>query len=190
MAGRILKAVRPSGPIVRREVLSAAEQAARILDECEAECRRLREQARSEGWAEGFGQWQTALHEAQQAAETYRASLEPELGRLAVRIASKVIGEVVEADRNRVNDVVRQAFRGVIREKQVTIRVAPGFAAVVEPHIDELRDRLAPGCVIRVTESPDVDPGGCVLMSDLGVIDARVETQLAQIERALTGART
>ncbi len=187
MAGRVLKAIRPSGTIVRAQVMTAAERAERILAECEAECARLRDTAWRQGWASGLGEWQAALDEAQKKAEAYRASVEPELGRLAVRIASKIIGEIVEQDPARVVNVTREALRSVSRERQLTIRVAPGFGELIESRLDRLRERLAPDCLIRVSESADVDPGGCLLVSELGVIDARIETQLAHIERALTG---
>ena len=187
MAGRVLKAIRPSGVIVRGQVLTAAERAARILEDCEVECVRLREGAWREGWAAGLKEWQSALERAQKQAETYRASVEPELGRLAVRIASKIIGEIVEADRSRVVAVTREALSGVTREQRLEIRVAPGFGEAVESRLESLRERLSPGCQIRVAESAAVDPAGCVIVSELGVIDARIETQLAQIERALSG---
>lgn len=189
MAGRVLKAIRPSGTIVRGAVLTAAERAAGILAECEAECGAMREAAWRAGWADGLIQWQGAVERANQQAESYRASVEPELGRLAVRIASKIIGEIVEADRSRVVNVTREALRSVSRERQLTIRVAPGFGELIESRLDRLRERLAADCVIRVTESVEVDPGGCLLVSELGVIDARIETQLASIERALAGEK-
>jgi flagellar biosynthesis/type III secretory pathway protein FliH len=187
MRGRILKAIRPSGPIVRAQVMTAAERAARILEECEAECAERRNAAWREGWAAGFEEWQAALESARKAADGYRASVEPELGRLAVRIASKIIGDVVQVDPVRVVHVTREALRGVSREKRVTIRVAPGMGALIESNLDLLRERLAPDCQVRVVESAEVEPGGCLLVSELGVIDARIETQLAHVKRALTG---
>jgi type III secretion protein L len=39
--------------------------------------------------------------------------------------------------------------------------------------------------VLRVAADPSVARGGCLVQSDVGALDARVETQLAAIERAL-----
>ncbi len=186
--GRILKAIRPAGPIVPAQVMTAAEHAAHILATCEQECEALRAGAWSAGWAEGLAHWEAAVDAAARQADQYRASIEPELGRLAVRIAAKIVGDAVAADPSVIATVVRQALRGVgARERNLIIRVAPGAGAALESRLNTLRQHLPADCQAKVEESTAVEDGGCVIVSERGVIDARLATQLAQIERALTG---
>jgi len=35
---------------------------------------------------------------------------------------------------------------------------------------------------IRILEDPNVDKGGCIVTSEFGSVDARISTQLAEIE--------
>lgn len=185
MEGRILKAPVAAGAIVRQEVVSAAEEARRILNQALSESERIRREAREEGFREGFSQWDTAIRDAQQAAAVYARQHQEDFLRLSVRIAEKILGEALRVNPERVVGVVHEALRNLSRERRLTIEVAPGQAAILEQHRASLEARLGPECSLRILDSPEVTAGGCLLRSELGTIDARVETQLQLLERAL-----
>jgi flagellar biosynthesis/type III secretory pathway protein FliH len=185
MEGRILKSAATPGAIVRHEVLDAAAEARAILDQAYAERERVTAQAREEGFREGFSQWDAAIRGAQEAAAGYARQHQQDFLRLSVRIAEKILGEALRENPERLLSVVQQALRNLSRERRLTIEVSPGQSVLLERHRASLEARLGSECSLRIVDSPDVAIGGCLLRSELGTIDARIETQLQLLERAL-----
>ncbi len=112
---------------------------------------------------------------------------EAELRRLAVRIAEKVLGRELALSADAVVDVVRTALHAARSRREITVRVSPEDLEAVRAGRPRLLEVLSrhPELVIRGDES--VTRGGCLIDTEVGTIDARLEVQLAAIERALCG---
>ncbi|HBY59789.1 MAG TPA: HrpE/YscL family type III secretion apparatus protein [Solibacterales bacterium] len=187
MEGKILKAAaaQATGPVLKQQVLSASEQAQRILAEASAERERVRAEAFEAGFRAGLAQWETAIAAAQRSVHAFIEESRPSLLKLAVRIAEKILGEEVRTAPERLEGIVEEALRTVVRERRVTVYVAPGHRATLEAARARFEKRLGPDCSLRLDEADDLAPGDCRIVSELGSIDARIETQLRLIERAL-----
>ncbi|MCU0227880.1 MAG: FliH/SctL family protein [Bryobacterales bacterium] len=190
MEGRILKGAVGAGAIVRQPLLQAAEEAREILTQAHQERDRIRQEAREQGFREGFQQWDTAIRRVKDTTDTYVREHQQDFLKLAVRIAEKILGDSLRADPQQIIQVVREALRNLSRERRLTIEVAPGQGDFLESQRQALEARVGQDCTVRILETPEVSPGGCLLRSDLGIIDARVETQLALLERALLAGTT
>ncbi len=185
MSARIIRAPGAPGTIIRREVIDAAVEAARIVAEARAEREVTLASAREAGFQQGFAEWESAIEEGRKQAAQYTAENERALLRLAVKIAEKIIGEELTLAPNRVGGIVTEALRSISRERQVTLQIGPGCAERLEPLLPRLTRYLPHDCVVRLVESEDLGPGDCRIVSELGTIDARVKTQLSLIENAL-----
>jgi flagellar biosynthesis/type III secretory pathway protein FliH len=128
------------------------------------EARRIREEARAEGHAEGV------------AAAV--AAAEPEIIRLAVQIAEKILARQLTLTPDAVADVVRSALQKVRARKSIVVRVHPEDVALV----------TGLPATVKVRADEGVARGGCVVETELGTLDARLASQLAAIERALVDA--
>lgn len=109
---------------------------------------------------------------------------EPELARLAVGIAQRLIGQEITSNGEFIMSVVRDALADCKDREQVTIRVAPNdyhlvnndretFARMVEG----LRD-------FDLVSDSTIEAGGCIIETNLGNIDARLSTQINAIKMA------
>jgi flagellar biosynthesis/type III secretory pathway protein FliH len=101
------------------------------------------------------------------------ASLEPALCGLAVAIAAKVIGQEVQQDPSVIESWVRQALAEVTSDCKATLRVSPSWAASCD------------GLDLVVDPTMSL---GCVLETENGMIDARVDSMLAEALAALREA--
>jgi len=182
--------------VVKREVYSASVEARELVElarkEAEGMLERAREEAqrllnasRDQGYQEGLAHWNETVTRAITARDSFLKESEQELIRLAVRIAEKVIGAELRTDPEAIVNVVREALKSVRRERSLTIQVHPD-------HVDELRQRLsrlqeAVGAAreILIVGNEKVAVGGCIVESELGTIDARLETQLKCLEEIL-----
>jgi flagellar biosynthesis/type III secretory pathway protein FliH len=183
---RVIKAG-PASAVVPAPVADARAQAAAILASAEA----AREEARRAGFAAGRDEGlatTTALLAAARAAEAGRvAAAEAELRRLAVRIAEKILARELALGPDAVVDVVRAALAAAAERRQLVVRVHPDDVAAVEAARARLAAAHAPHAVLAVRADPQVGRGGCLVDTEVGTIDARLDVQLAAIEQALLG---
>ncbi len=111
-------------------------------------------------------------------------SAEPELVRLAVGIAERVLHQQIALDRGVVVEMAKVAIARLIERDSVTVRVNPADLERMRDHRDEL---IALGDIrnLRVVEDQRVDRGGVVVDTDAGTIDARISTQLDEARAVL-----
>ena len=186
--------------VISAETYGAYNEAKEILSVAEAEAERIRQEAvrlRDEQVRQGFGEGHKKGYEEalgglaalEARFDQLCANLEPQLIDLAVGIAKKIIGHELSSKPETIVEIVAQALRTIRHQREITVRVHPNHLAVVEQHKSELLGVLtrAPDIVVRADD--DVPVGGCVIESELGRIEAELETQLEMLKRALTAAK-
>lgn len=185
-AASVLKGESYSATLEASQIIAAAQaQARKILDEAEQARHAAFETARNEAYEHGLSEWNTAVVEAQSARDRHIAESEPELIRLAIRIAQKLIGEELRTNPEAIVGIARECLRGVGRERSLTIRVPAADFDVVRRRIVLLREAAGPNRSIEVVADSVISPGGCIVESEFGIIDARLETQLRCMEQVL-----
>jgi flagellar assembly protein FliH len=111
-------------------------------------------------------------------------SAEPELVRLAMGIAERILHQQVALDRGVVIEMTKVAIARLVDRESVTVRVNPADVERMREHREEF---LNAGDIknFRVIEDQRVDRGGVVVEADGGTIDARISTQLGEAKRVL-----
>jgi len=199
---RIVKGPRgSSGAVIPAEVHDAHREAQRLIAEARAEAARVvadadaaREAARREGRERGreeaFAEVTALLVRARTLAAAARTAAAADLRTLAVRIAEKVLGRALQAAPELAGDLCAAALEAARHQREITLRVHPDDLAAVAAARPRLQDLLVRAPDLALRADPAVGRGGCVVETEVGVIDARLETQLAAIERALAEAPT
>jgi type III secretion protein L len=198
--GRLVKRF---GRVVPAEVLDARGQreailagargeAARMLADAQAEAAAIRAEARRAGEAAGRadaeGTFTTLLIEARADAERVRAAAVPAARALAVRMAEKIVARAVDLEASVLAEMVSNALATArARSGIVLLRVHPDDRAGLEMARPALAARLAAAVELRLVADPEVGRYGCVVETPTGRLDARLETQLAALERAAFG---
>ena len=169
-----------------KDILAKAqEQAAQLLEDAQQEKDALFEESSEQGYAAGLDKWNDALAEAWSRRDAFLLRNEAELVRLAVAIAEKVVRRSVEADSDVVVQAVKEALKSVRGEKRITIKVNPSEEDVLREQASCLRLLGSEVGDLVIVGNPAIAAGGCIVESELGVIDAQIDTQLASIEKAL-----
>lgn len=183
------------GAVVKRAVVDARAEARRILAEAgreadalreraEREARELREAAYEEGRETALSELNQILLEAHGRRDAALAGAERDVLRLAVKLAEKIIGREIERDDATLADIVSAALRHARQQESLTVRVNPADLPRVQAH----RERLDPSGRARFIDlvaDPRVGHGGCIIEGESGTVDARLDTQLRVLERAL-----
>lgn len=174
-----------AGREARDVVALAQEKANRILEDARRERDTICEQARQEGVAKGLAEWNQILARTSQRAEEAARNWEDTMLRLSVRVAEKIIGRELTLDPDTIVDIVRESLRGIRPGKHLVIQVNEADAPRVRAQVSRLKEGLGLNTEIEIVPSSSVAPGGCVIESELGIVDARLETQLKCLEDAL-----
>jgi type III secretion protein L len=166
-------------------VEEARSQAAEIVEAAHREKERIiseaREAARQEGLALTAGQ----LLRASVAHREIVGRAEQDIVALALEVAEKIIGKDLERDPSVVAEICATAIDKVRASHQVVVRVHPNDAPLLRQLRDRVMERAGRVKEIRFKEDTDVAPGGCMIETDGGVIDAQLATQLEVLREVL-----
>jgi flagellar assembly protein FliH len=144
---------------------------------------------REAGFAEGKAEverliqrMQTVLERAQDKRAEILAETEQEIIDLVLLISRKVIKVISENQRNMVISNVVQALRKVKGRGNIIIRINMVDLKLTTEHVKDFTQLVEGSKSLQIVEDSTIDPGGCIIETDFGEIDARISSQLAELE--------
>ncbi len=125
---------------------------------------------------------QTVLERAQDKRGEILAETEQQIIDLVLLIARKVVKVISESQKTVIVSNVVQALRKVKGRGAVIIRVNMADVKLTTEHIKDFIRMTEGAASIQVQEDSSVDAGGCIIETDFGEIDARIASQLSELE--------
>lgn len=180
-------------------IADARTAAARVVDEANARAAEVERLARDRGLAEARA---VVDEEINLAVEPLRAELaatldhvaglgeavadraERDLLRLALEIARKVVHRETTMDPEIAVTLVRVALSRLHSRVVARVRLHPED----RDYVASRTDRFSAVSSLELVADPSIARGGCLVETDMGDVDARIERQFAEIERGLLGA--
>ena len=128
-------------------------------------------------------QYASTLDELKNLRQTVLNHSEQEVVRLALEVAKKVVKREVSIDDELILALVRVALSRLADQSVMTVRLNPKDCQSILRQRQSAgpRDPLHEG--IRLQEDPLISRGGCVIETESGVIDGRIEEQFREIEK-------
>ena len=114
----------------------------------------------------------------------YLASLEERVVDVVVRSLRRILGEM--DDKERIVRVVRHSLEVVRNQRQVILRVSPAEIDAVRARLNEILSGFPGITNLEVAADGRLPAGGCILETEIGVVDASVDVQLEAVVKALT----
>jgi hypothetical protein len=105
--------------------------------------------------------------------------------RLAFEMARKIVHCEPSVNPEACMATVRQALRLLRETESLTIVMHPDDLKLLEQNEQIKRELEAKTPQLKLKPRQDLARGGCVLENETGVIDARIESQLAELESLL-----
>ncbi len=181
LAGRLRQAQEAAETLMQH----ARREAAELLLRAQREADALIAQARADAQAHVRDESAQALLEASAARDRALADARAQVVAVGIAAAEKILGTSLSSNPALIEDVVRPLLARVRRARRLTLRLHPDDAHTLEPRLLALEQESGVGCPIRLEPDAMLQRGSCVLVSDLGVLDARLETRLELVARAL-----
>ena len=186
------------GGRVAGEESGSADVSAEKLAALEAQARQREQEARASGYAEGekagmemgrqavapvVAQLRQTLVELEKLKKQLVAKAEAEAVTLAMAIGRKIVLQEIRTDPQVVRNTVRAALEKVVERDGIRIRVHPEDMAAVQADGEDAYRRLGDEMASVTFEAdPGIDPGGCLVETRFGDIDARIDNQLQWLE--------
>ncbi|HEX3871700.1 MAG TPA: FliH/SctL family protein [Pirellulales bacterium] len=108
-----------------------------------------------------------------------------QLVNLACKIAERIIRRELSSQPQITLDLVRESLERVTGRADVRVLLSPADFASLHHHVEEIADELSRLGSAEVVADTRVTPGGCIVETRYGMIDQRIESQLARIAEEL-----
>jgi len=190
------KAQEEAERIIEDAKVKATEIEDEVRKSLENERREAKEQGKTEGKEDGYAEGkaevdrliertQTVLERAQDKRAEILSDTEKEIIYLVLLITRKVIKVISENQRDIIISNVVEALRKVKAKGNITIKVNLADLKLATEHKQDFIALMEGVKTINVVEDSSVDQGGCIIETDFGEIDARISSQLAEIENRI-----
>jgi flagellar assembly protein FliH len=179
--------------------VDAQAEAEGLLRQAHEQIAGLTSQAREEGFSKGQAEGrQAALQEMEgqlnaisallaaireERHEAIRAA-EPEILRLSLAIAERLVHRHISIDPETLFGVVKHAIAKLNEHDKLTIRIHPNDIDMLQQYRNKLVT-IADTHNIRFVEDATVEQGSAAVESTAATVDARFSTQLSQAEQIL-----
>ncbi|MDR2786360.1 MAG: flagellar assembly protein FliH [Treponema sp.] len=171
----------------------AAEIERGAREEFEDKRRETEEAGRAAGHEEGYAEGkaevdrliervQVVLERSQDLRAEILADTEQQITDLALLVARKVIKTISESQKTVVLQNIAQALKKVKARGTILIRVNIADLKLTTEHSKTFIQMMEGARGVQIVEDSSVDPGGCIIETDFGEVDARISSQLAELE--------
>lgn len=163
----------------------ARQEAEELVRQATVERDQLIGESKDTGYQEGLAQATELIAKSKEYYQRTLESSKENLKLLAVKIAEKIIGRALEMNPEVVNDIVSQAIRTLRQQKNVTVRCNEADYETLKKNEREFLGMMGQSGLIDFIADPKIMRGGCLVESEVGIVDARLETQLKTLQKLL-----
>jgi type III secretion protein L len=163
----------------------AERNAATLIEDARRQVHDMIETARGDGEREGASQAQHMREEIVSLQERMLKEVESEVVRAAMRVAGELLAAELATREDGVVDVACTALLAAKNARDINLRTSPRDAPILRKHKARLVSVLARAKDLEIREDKRVKPGGVLIETESGVVDAQLETQLEELTRAL-----
>lgn len=185
----------PKAKIIPADEFSILQTASNVLEQIKKDAdnyrlkiakegETLKENAFKEGYEEGFKEWAEKLTYFEKKLETLHKEMQQAIIPIALKAAKKMVGREIEQSEETIVDIVASNLKAVIQHKKIVIYVNKKQIEVLEKNKPRLRDLFEHLESLSIRAREDIAPGGCVIETEVGIINAQIEHRWSILEKA------
>jgi flagellar assembly protein FliH len=174
--------------VIPGQVYSAQLEAAELRRRATEDAQAIRSQAYEEGFAAGRAEAARQLFDLATLQAELAKRTERDATHAALLVAGQLLGSALESDPAKIAALLRPHLERMRRSKRMLLRLHPQDAAWLEQQpalLSELRSQHTLADTLDVRGDASLERGDCVVESNLGELDARVQTRLKLLAAAL-----
>ncbi|MBN2432367.1 MAG: hypothetical protein JXQ27_12905 [Acidobacteria bacterium] len=181
LKGNVVEALDSADKIIQE----ARDKAAAILEEARHNSEEMRQKAQGEGYETGLAELNETILKFKQEYREILNNAEKDLLQLSLKVAERIIGRALDMEPALLLDIIHNALQSIKYQREIRIRVNPEHVPYLKENKMQLYAMLGESKEIEIVEDPLVKGDGCIIDTEIGTIDARLETQLRVVEKFL-----
>lgn len=185
----------PKTKIIPANLISTLQTASEVLEsikkdaekyrlQVSKEAETIKENGFKEGYEDGFKLWSEHLVMFEQKLEALHKEMQQAIIPLALKAAKKIVGREIELSETTIVDIVASNLKAISQHKKIAIYVNKKELEVLEKNKPRLREIFENLESLSVRARDDVPPGGCVIETEIGIINAQLENRWRVLEKA------
>ncbi|MEW6607995.1 MAG: FliH/SctL family protein [bacterium] len=182
----------------------AHEKSNEILTKTNSEIDQVTQVAKQDGYEQGFkkgkeegintgqevikktlSQIHNVLLEAKHKREEIIQTNQEMILDLALMIAKKIIKTELATNKQAILKNLTQTLKKVKNKEEIKVKINPVHLQELSSKKEELLSQVFGLEGINFEEDENIEPGGCLIETNFGLIDATIATQLEMIQQAL-----
>ena len=180
----------------QRILAEANTEAGQILGKAHADAAALREEYKTQGYAEGAGIKQRELQDLQNRLETDFAlknqmleaeyarkheTMEEDLVNVILEVFNKVFHIQFDSKKHILMHLINDAILNIEGDRKFRIKVADSNVLFLENHREDILERVGHGIELEFIADSTMDGTACLIETDSGVFDCSLDTQLENL---------
>jgi len=167
------------------EILEQANEEVKEFHEKTAlEAEEEKKRGFEQGFQAGLESFSKHLLALDEELKELRAEIQKKMLPLTLSAARKIIGEELRIHPDRIVDIVLNSLKPVTQHKRITIyvnKIDLDHLEQEKPKIKKIFEHLQS---LSIQERDDIEPGGCIIETEAGIINAQLENQWRALESA------
>jgi type III secretion protein L len=188
---KVIRAKDFSTLVTARDILEKAKQDAEAYQKESEEMRRKTlEEAKKQGEEAGLEKFSESIVRLEQDLKKLRVDVMQAVLPIALKAAKKIVGKELEQFPETIVDIVLQTIAPFTQSQRVTIYVSKADKDLLEQNRPKLKEILSQAHILNVLEREDIAPGGCIIETETGIINASIDNQWRALEAAFERYKT
>lgn len=171
-------------------ILSQARaEAEELLEEKRRKAMEIKETASHEGFHEGYEKGYrlmiSLLKNIEDDKDRQLKKQQDGILELIFAMTEKILGTTIETKPEVISSMIGRILDEAKEARRVTLKINPTHL----PYLHELNDKYSESFAgkLQISEDPELGPGDCVVLTDTGIIEARISQQLELLKQDLLG---
>ncbi len=171
--------------IEANEIVNIAKNDAAIYKEkIKKECEILKAEAKKEGFDKGLQSLNEHILQLDKTKKELLKKYEEKILPIALKAAKKIVGEELKLNPGAITNIIKTALKPVAQHLKVKIFVNKQDLEILEKEKPKIKEILQVADTFTLEERNDIEPGGCIIETEKGIINAQLENQFRAIEAA------
>lgn len=168
-----------------QEILVNVVQAAGVYRTAIAkECEEIKAAAHKEGFEAGYHEWAEVVRIVEKEVKLVREELQKSVMAVALKASKKIVATELATRPEVIVDIVMNTLKTVAQHKRIVIFVSKSDFEHIEKGKNRIKSIFEELETLSLREREDVEPGGCIIETEGGIINARLEDRWKTLEAA------
>ncbi len=182
---KVIPAEKFSKIIEANEIVEKAkEDSEKYIDKVKKECASLKEEAKKEGFDEGLEVLNEHILKLDSSIKDLSKEYEAKILSIALKAAKKIVAEELKTHPDTIVNIIKGALKPVTQHLKVKIFVNKQDLDILEKEKPKIKEMLQQVQIFSLEERNDIEPGGCIIETEKGIINAQLDNQFRAIEAA------